>query len=225
VLIGAQGGAGHEPVRHSCASNCQHTPPRFYQHLPTIPTIKKYLNMANEDDRYGPPSHTCEFCNRCFPTEWETLVDETRLVVDLLCNGQEAIDAAKQGCRFFQKILYPCWPDLKSVRMKFYICRRSWLRPWGDVAPYLSCKKHYDDAFLDFLEIDSNSEKRYAYTKWRDLLGAESYYSLDWDEDMLVYPDIRACAFCFRRLCRVTNSVQIMRKTTLGSRVLHLHQI
>jgi hypothetical protein len=147
--------------------------------------------MANEDDRYGPPTHTCEFCNRCFQTEWETIGDETRLVVDLMCDGREAIFAAQHGCQFFQKILYPSWPDVDNVRVKFYICRQSWLRPWGDVDPHLSCKKHYDEAFLDFLESNLESDLRYAYGKWRDLLGAETYLSLDWDENMLVYPDAR----------------------------------
>lgn len=62
--------------------------------------------MSSEDDRYGPPTHMCKYCNRCFPATWDESEGETRLVVDLLFNGAEAKLAAGKGCNFFDRVVH-----------------------------------------------------------------------------------------------------------------------
>ncbi|KAF2827068.1 HET-domain-containing protein [Ophiobolus disseminans] len=61
--------------------------------------------MTSEDDRYGPPTHTCKYCSRCFPAMWEKRLRDTVLSVDLLSNEAEAELAGREGCEFFHCVI------------------------------------------------------------------------------------------------------------------------
>jgi hypothetical protein len=79
--------------------------------------------MEEEDDRYGPPTHTCDYCSRCFPATWEDHEGSTRLQVDLLYKVSEVRLASEHGCEFFTAMLSSKMPGLDSdlARVKLTI--------------------------------------------------------------------------------------------------------
>jgi hypothetical protein len=104
--------------------------------------------MAEEGNRYGPPTHTCKHCSVCFPATWEHISDDHRqfhssdvherlLNVDLLLNGPAAVAAALDGCRFYLSVLYPFCPGSETTSVGLLIERRTSFAPWGEVEPYL----------------------------------------------------------------------------------------
>jgi len=96
----------------------------------------EYPAVGGEDDRYGPPSHTCEYCSRCFPATWEEKDGKTRLVVDMLRSLAEATLAAESGCHIFGQlknshdipealqgklVIEKKWNELESGGFEYYL--------------------------------------------------------------------------------------------------------
>ncbi|EAT77166.1 hypothetical protein HBI56_206750 [Parastagonospora nodorum] len=73
--------------------------------------------MADEDDRYGPPTHSCKYCNKCFPATLEkNRFGEKCLKSDLLLDGADALVAALDGCQFLLLALHPHKSDAETTR-------------------------------------------------------------------------------------------------------------
>ena len=97
--------------------------------------------MADEDDRYGPPTHSCKYCNKCFPATLEkNRFGEKCLKSDLLLDGADALVAALDGCQFLLLALHPHKSDAETTRVSFLIEQKT---HYGDhaVRPYLKGSK------------------------------------------------------------------------------------
>jgi hypothetical protein len=113
--------------------------------------------MADEDDRFGLPTHTCKFCSRGFSATWEYFHNGKRLIVDLLSGG-ESISAAKQGCCFYQEVLSPIWPASEDIRVTLQIERKSYLGDWDDIELYLEAKGSSKKNFATHVNMKAWSE-------------------------------------------------------------------
>lgn len=97
--------------------------------------------MSDEDDRYGPPTHSCKYCNNCFPATWEYVNGKAKgLNIDLLLDGTGAVAAALDGCQFFLAALYPHKPGAETTRVRFLLERKTRYRD-HIIGPYLEGSK------------------------------------------------------------------------------------
>jgi len=95
--------------------------------------------MEEEDDRYGPPTHTCDYCSRTFPATWEDKKGITYLQIDLLCKVPKAMLASESGCEFFAAMLSCELPgNLDLAQMKLTIDRNTSAAFWGLADPRLA---------------------------------------------------------------------------------------
>jgi hypothetical protein len=97
--------------------------------------------MADEDDRYGPPTHLCKYRNKCFPATWEKNgFGEKCLKIDLLLDRTDALVAALDGCQFLLLALHPDKSGAETTRVSFLLERKP---HYGDhaVRPYLKGSK------------------------------------------------------------------------------------
>jgi hypothetical protein len=113
--------------------------------------------MADEDDRYGPPTHTCKFCSRGFSATWEYRNSGKRLIVDLL-SGSESISAAKQGCYFYQEVLYPSWPASEDIRVTLQLERKLYLGDRDDLKFYLEAEGPLKRELATYDDMEAWSE-------------------------------------------------------------------
>jgi hypothetical protein len=99
--------------------------------------------MSTEDDRYGPPTHSCEYCSRCFPAKWEEAKnkgptdDERMLVADITTNAAEIQAAIEHGCELFQSLSHRAFEQGETFHVSLVVTRSSFLIPLGEVGTYL----------------------------------------------------------------------------------------
>jgi hypothetical protein len=140
--------------------------------------------MPSEDDRYRPPTHTCNFCSRIFSVTFEGSDEDEILSFDL-SDGRDAVRAAAQGCAFFRSVLYPRWPDSEGVRIKLDMHPESDTPTWEDNDPcYLLCEPRLQGPGL-------SHKMRGAHDIWRDRFEPleESDRKTYHPEKIFAYPD------------------------------------
>jgi hypothetical protein len=138
--------------------------------------------MSTEDDRYGPPTHSCEYCSLRFPAKWgyDVLGDlNGKLIVDISNNAAEVKSAIEHGCELFQPVSHRTFEQGERFLVWLEIDRETDLIPVGRTDPYLLARlvlrdeRDYinpreqpeDRKELPFLVYLADGKDRYAFSR------------------------------------------------------------